>query len=141
MPSYNNLDTLSEQACAALLALASVNSYYGLEYDTRTLPSAICQAEGGEEMPLGSGNFWQRMSIRYISAGTGSSSDLTAHQTGAAAAFDVFLTDTIIADLTGVQSNFGVIGFKNRNIAPTQVEDRKWISEMTFDILVCATDL
>jgi hypothetical protein len=69
------------------------------------------------------------------------SASLTAHQAGAAQCFDLFVTDTLATDLSDAISNFSIIGFRNRRINPTRIEDRKWVSELIFDILCCASEL
>lgn len=143
MPTYfNNLDTLLEQACAALIAAAGVTATAGMDATEIEPPCAICHAQGGEEFPQYSGNFWQTASITVMSVGeVASSATLTAHKTLCAQVFDLFVTDDTRSDLTAAATAFGVIGIRNRRIADTKIEDRKWISELTFEALVCATDL
>ena len=143
MPTfYSNLDTKTEIVCAGLISLADLNAYQGMDTDDVTLPAAVCAAEGGDEYPLGSGNFWQQVSIKAMSAGKrNNAASLTAHNAFCAQVFDIFIDSAIITTMGNAIVDYGVMGFRNRRINPTRIEGRRWISELTFEALVCASDV
>jgi hypothetical protein len=140
MAAYNNLDTLAEQAVAALVDASAFSGAVltGVNSDSIVLPCCVISSEGGEEMPYGSGNFWQSISVKYFS--NSDSTSLATHKTNAAGLFDVFITGALASDLGGIIADFGVIGVRNFRFGAARPEDRKWISELTFDMLSCATD-
>ena len=139
MPTYNNLDTLLEHAVRDYLKNGGVdNPYHAVSDLDLTLPAVICSCSGGEEFPMGSGNFWQNVTVKVISPGN--ATDLDAHKTYCAQVFDLLLAETFIDDLNTSANGIGFQGFRNRRYSATSIEDRKWVSEMTLDLLSCATE-
>ena len=138
MPTVN-LDTLIEAACVKLLTTAGVTAFAGMDDSTLTLPSSVVCCRGGTEFPIGSGNFWQTMSVKHSSAADVTT--LVDHRSDCADTFNVFMSDTLAADLSATFSNFCVIGVRNRRYEATSTENRIWTSELTFEALTCASDL
>ena len=132
----NNLDTLCEQTVASLI---TGNVYTGADSQTRALPCSIVECQGGEEHPIGSGNFRLTVAIKYMS--NADATTLSAHKSAEATAFDLILTDTLASDLSAAASGFFVMGAVNRLFAPVSVQDRAWVSEIRLDLYCCAADL
>ena len=119
------------------------NVYTGADDETRALPCAIVECDGGEETLAGTGNYTCRARITVKSTGdndAGATNALTTHNALAESVIDLFKTDNLATTLSGKVTNFTVIGVIDRG-QTSGTDGRTFEDVIEFDLISCLTAL
>ena len=119
------------------------NVYTGADDDTRVLPCAVVECDGGEETLAGTGNYTCRARITVKSTGdndAGSSNALTTHNALAETVIDLFKTDNLATTLSGKVTNFTVIGVIDRG-QTSGTDGRTFEDSIEYDVIACLKNL
>ena len=115
-----------------------LNVQTGLTQQDKALPSVTVAAITGNEYPQGSGNFTLSFSAELRS--NADETTLEAHRAFCEAAIAPLMSDDTETQLTAAETDFGVLGISNRQCSE-RIEDRSWITALTFDAYCCGLAL
>jgi len=119
------------------------NVYTGADDDTRSLPCAICECDGGEELTPETGNYSCRARVTVKSTAdndAGSTTALTTHNSLAESVIDLFKTDNLATTLSAKVTAFTVIGVIDRG-QTSATDGRTFVDLIEFDLVACLTAL
>jgi len=119
------------------------NVYTGADDETRTLPCAVVECDGGEELLPETGNYSCRARVTVKSTAdndAGATNALTTHNTLAGSVIDLFKTDNLATTLSGKVTNFTVIGVIDQG-QTSATDGRTFEDVIEFDLISCLTNL
>lgn len=119
------------------------NVYTGADDETKSLPCAIVECDGGEELAPDTGNYSCRARVTIKSTAdndAGATSALTTHNSLAGVVIDLFKTDNLATTLSGKVAAFTVIGAIDRG-QTSATDGRTFEDSIEFDLIACLTAL
>jgi hypothetical protein len=119
------------------------NVYTGADDDTRQIPCAIVECDGGEEILPDSGNYSCRAKVTVKSTAdndAGATNALTTHNSLAESVIDLFKTDDLATTLSAKVSAFTVIGVIDRG-QTSATDGRTFEDSIEFDLIACLSGL
>ncbi len=119
------------------------NVYTGADDETKLLPCAIVQCDGGEETLSGTGNYTCRARITIKSTAdndAGATNALTNHNALAETVIDLFKTDNLATTLSSKVTNFTVIGVIDRG-QTSGTDGRTLEDSIEYDLISCLKNL
>lgn len=147
MPSSNYvLHKLQEAAAAYLQSQAPIEDiaadhiHSGLNKTELKYPCIICVATAAEAEDHASGNKMATLSVRICSHSDRDASE-DEHNTRVEAVSNLFVTDTIAADLTAALSSFTAFLCQPTGEAFGVDDQVNWVSELTLMVKCCGSDI
>ncbi len=119
------------------------NVYTGADDDTRSLPCAICECDGGEELLPETGNYSCRARVTVKSTAdndAGATNALTTHNSLAESVIDLFKTDNLAPTLSAKVAAFTVLGVSDRG-QRSATDGRTFEDSIEFDLVACLSGL
>lgn len=119
------------------------NVYTGADDDTRQIPCAVVECDGGEELLPETGNYSCRARVTVKSTAdndAGATAALTTHNSLAEAVIDLFKTDNLATTLSTKVAAFTVIGVIDRG-QTSATDGRMFEDSIEFDLIACLSAL
>ena len=113
------------------------NVYTGADDDTRSLPCAVVECDGGEEHTPETGNYSCRARVTVKSTAdndAGATNALTTHNSLAESVIDLFKTDNLATALSAKVATFTVIGVIDRG-QTSATDGRTFEDSIEFDLI------
>jgi hypothetical protein len=114
------------------------NVYTGADDDTRQIPCAIVECDGGEEILPDSGNYSCRAKVTVKS--TADNDAGATHNALAESVIDLFKTDNLATTLSAKVATFTVIGVIDRG-QTSATDGRTFEDSIEFDLIACLSAL
>jgi len=142
--SYNSIQSKLERAAASVVATAAATAscavFTGLDTDAVTLPCVICEAGTAVPPPGLAQTGLQVVDLVLTVRSNKSDSTPTQHETRASGIFDTLADSTAAASLSAAVSDFTALGVE-LGASQQRVEDDSHLSEMTFRVTCCPSDV
>jgi len=139
------LRILAEDPDAETPILGDIRLYRGLTFEKRIDPAATCHFLGGNEDPIGTGNYFDNAGVTVASTSDPDTdvpdNPLTAHNANCQAVFDLIQVTNLAALLSAALANFHVFGVLAFERQATQNDGRLLTTMLTVRIYACEVDI